>query len=69
MNPETIPKPYAIETCKLGKLDKCCRYLAVDKDGFCCLKGTSLKDTVDGRAKRNEMTALSDNCEGWNVTI
>lgn len=52
------------DVCKIGQGADCCRYLACGADGFECLKHTGLKDTVDRRAKRRTMNALSDNCEG-----
>lgn len=66
---EPIPKSYASETCKLGQMAECCRYLACDKNGFCCLKGTELQKVVDQRAAAKEMNARADNCEGWKNRI
>lgn len=50
--------------CKLGQLEKCCRYLAVDEKGFQCLKHTEFKSILDQRVQSNTMHAKADNCEG-----
>lgn len=62
-----IPKSYAVETCKMGQLADCCRYLAADKNGFCCLKGSELKALLDARVAKGEMNARADNCPGWAI--
>lgn len=52
------------EICKIGQGNDCCRYLACDDKGFCCLKSVpEMKKTVD--AKVNRMNAQSDNCDGY----
>jgi hypothetical protein len=50
--------------CKIGQGNDCCRYLAVGPDGFECLKSSDLKDHIDNRVARNDMTAQGDNCGG-----
>lgn len=62
-----IPKEYASKTCKMGQGAACCRYLAADRFGFCCLKGTEVADELDRRARAKTMHAQSDNCEGWTL--
>jgi len=62
-----IPKKYVNETCRIGQLDKCCRYLTCSADGFCCEKHSSLKELLDKRANEKSMTARADNCKGWDT--
>lgn len=61
-----IPKKYVLETCGLGKIDKCCRYLVCGAEGFGCAKHTDSQAHLDKRAAEESMTALADNCPGWN---
>lgn len=49
--------------CKPGT-SECCRYLAMDKDGWDCLKNTSLKSLLDERVKLGTINAVGDNCPG-----
>jgi hypothetical protein len=54
------------DICKMGQGNNCCRYLIVDPGiGFTCAKLTSLRVTIDIRANNNQMTAISDNCDGY----
>lgn len=64
-----IPKQFAHDTCKLGMMADCCRYLAADKFGLCCLKGTGLQAELDQRAAAGQMNARADNCEGWKNRV
>jgi hypothetical protein len=65
MKTEAIDRDFAKKTCKLGQLHECCRYLAADVNGFCCLKQSEFKDHLDQRVKNKDMTARGDNCKGW----
>lgn len=51
-------------TCRIGQGEACCRYLAADAKGFCCLKHTSLKAHLDSRVATGTINARGDNCEG-----
>lgn len=62
-----IPMDYVKETCKLGKLHDCCRYLVCGVDGFACEKFGEFKDLLDKRVKDETIVARGDNCEGWNI--
>lgn len=50
--------------CKIGQGQDCCRYLLCGANGFECGKLGSLKQIIDNKVFRNQMTAQSDNCEG-----
>lgn len=63
-----IPISFARDVCKLGRMEKCCRYLAVGAKGFTCLKGnTILKAELDERVRENTINARGDNCVGWEL--
>jgi len=57
-----ISDEYARTVCRVGLGASCCKYICVGEDGFECHKLTSLKSTIDERAK--SMAAKSDNCDG-----
>lgn len=51
-----------IEVCQLGAGKATCKYLAMDGDGWRCLKVDSVfKPLID---ERTNMTAQGDNCDG-----
>ena len=51
------------EVCKLGSGSEVCRYLVHGPDGFSCAKhDEDLRMTID--AKKSDMVAQGDNCEG-----
>lgn len=62
----TIPREMARVLCKLGELSNCCRYLAADKYGMCCLKGGPLQKEVDRRIEAGTFNAKGNHCDGWN---
>ena len=50
--------------CKIGQLEKTCRYVAAGQHGFTCLKLIdTLKERID--AIVDKMTAKADNCDGY----
>lgn len=55
---------YVNKICKIGQLEKCCRYLSLGENGFQCLKFTGLAYILDVRVKENTIIAKGDNCEG-----
>lgn len=62
-----IAEKHLMEVCKMGKIESCCRYLVMGRDGFTCAKQPELISTrkaLDEKAKRGEMIAMGDNCEG-----
>lgn len=61
-----IPKTFVVETCKMGQMAACCRYLAVGKNGFCCLKHGEHHAYLDRRVENEDMNARGDNCVGWD---
>lgn len=44
-----------------------CRYLAVCKDGWECLKESSLKPEIDRRGAAGTMKSKGDNCKGFKA--
>lgn len=56
---------HVINICRLGKGDKCCRYLVASAKGFECMKKTTIKETIDFKATSGNMVAISDNCDGY----
>jgi hypothetical protein len=57
---------YVNNICKVGQGKDCCRYLAADKYGFCCLKlDEKAKKHIDNHVEY--MSAKADNCEGKEV--
>jgi len=42
-----IPRKYINETCRIGQLDKCCRYLTCGSEGFSCEKHSEFKNILD----------------------
>lgn len=52
-------------TCRIGQGAACCRYLAVDPRGFCCLKlDPALGPVIEARQEAGTMHAKGDNCPG-----
>jgi hypothetical protein len=59
-------KDHIYNVCKIGQLEKCCRYLVVGANGWECMKLNELsKKMIDIRV--HVMTARSDNCEGKSM--
>ena len=61
---KTIPKKHLTEVCKIGQLEKTCKFIIVTPmlpAGPACAKFTEFEDTL---ANRRGMTAQSDNCRG-----
>lgn len=52
------------ETCKLGKGEECCAYLAIGAGGFECAKGTRMAYSIEHRLAIGSMNAKGDNCQG-----
>lgn len=49
--------------CKLGQMDRTCRYLATGQSGFVCVKlNPSIKAAID--ARKNTFIAKGNNCGG-----
>lgn len=57
-------KTYVRETCKLGKREECCAYLAMSSDGWACVKNTELASQIELRLANGTMNAKGDNCAG-----
>lgn len=61
-----IPYGYVLNHCRLGQGEQCCRYLAADQDGWCCVKRyLALKQIIDERCREGTVVAQDDNCPGW----
>jgi len=53
------------DVCLVAQAERTCRYIMiVGENGFVCAKGTKMGDVFDDLAKKNKMTAKSNNCEG-----
>ena len=59
-----IPKAHLDAVCKIYKKAKTCRYLALSKIGFVCMKKSPAKEKLDQMARDKKITARADNCEG-----
>lgn len=58
---------FAKQTCKIGQMADCCKYLMMGPDGFECAKtNPTIKAAID---RRTDMHAKGDNCPGFGVTI
>lgn len=51
------------EICKVGKGNETCRYLTSSAGSFVCAKFGPLMETLNNKAKNNEMESLGDNCD------
>jgi len=58
-----ISEEHLREVCKAGQGAECCRYIVLG-DALECSKGTPLGVLLDSRAKRGEILAQGDNCDG-----
>ncbi len=63
-NNRKIPKAHLNSVCKIEQKTKTCRYIALSKIGYVCMKKSPAKEKLDKLAKDEEMIAQSDNCEG-----
>jgi hypothetical protein len=59
-----IPKAHLEGVCKIEQKDKTCRFIALSKIGYVCMKKSPAKVKLDEMAKDGNMVAQSDNCEG-----
>lgn len=54
------------QTCKLGQMADCCKYLMMGAGGWECAKIVpTVKVHID---QRTDMNAKGDNCPGFGVT-
>ncbi len=60
-------KQTAIDRCHLFQGADCCSYLAVDGDGFWCLKETEHEETIDRRRRQHMMVAMGNHCGGYSL--
>ena len=63
-NNRKIPKAHLNKVCKIGNKNETCRYISLSKIGFVCMKHSPAKAKLDEMARKNNMTAKSDNCVG-----
>ena len=59
-----IPNAHLESVCKIHQKEKTCRYIALNVEGLFCSKKTPMRQILDDRVKKNQMTAQGDNCEG-----
>jgi len=62
-----IDDNWRMETCKMGKGNKCCRYLVLGTAGFECAKGSSMAPAIDSRVANGHFLSKGDNCAGYQV--
>jgi len=62
-----ITKAHLEGVCNIGKKEKACRYIALSKNGYVCMKKSPIKSKLDEMANNESMSARSDNCEGLGV--
>lgn len=63
---QNIPEKHVNEVCKVGKKEKCCRYLSMGPGGWTCLKMNAfMRKLFDERVKTGTMKAIGDNCPGY----
>lgn len=55
---------YVERCCKRGMGAECCRYLALGRQGWACLKHTTFKAGLDARVAADTILAQGDNCDG-----
>ena len=53
--------------CKIDQQEKTCRYIALSKIGYVCMKKSPAKKKLDEMVEAENMTARSDNCEGLGI--
>ncbi len=62
----SIADKHVENVCRMGQGPDCCRYLVFGGDGAGCIRGSGLQALMDRRADAGEMTALGQNCNGWD---
>jgi hypothetical protein len=62
-----IPKAHLASVCKIDQKEKTCRYIALSKIGYVCMKKSPAKKKLDEMVETDNMIAQSDNCEGLGV--
>jgi len=62
-----IPKAHLEGICKIDKQKETCRYIALSKIGYVCMKKSPVKNKLDELANDGNISAQSDNCEGLGV--
>jgi len=66
-NGRKIPKAHLNSVCKMNQKEKTCRYIALSKIGYVCMKKSPAKQKLDEMSNNESMSARSDNCEGLGV--
>jgi hypothetical protein len=59
-----ISKAHLDAVCQIEQKEKTCRYIALSKIGYVCMKKSPAKAKLDQLVKENNLIAQSDNCEG-----
>jgi len=63
-NNRKITKAHLNGVCKINQQEETCRYIALSKIGYVCMKKSPAKKELDELSKKGSMSAQSDNCEG-----
>lgn len=65
---QTLPRiddEHAINVCKVGQREACCRYLSLAEGGWSCQKLTgSMRELIDRRFAEGRTKSKGDNCDG-----
>lgn len=59
-----IPKAHLDTACCPYHKEKTCRYMALSRIGYVCMKKSPAKNKLDEMVKKKEMVAQGNNCEG-----
>ena len=59
-----IPQAHLNSVCMYHKKEETCRYICLTVSGFCCVKKTPMKNSLDQMVLEDKMSAKADNCEG-----
>ncbi len=62
-----ITKAHLEGVCKIEQKKETCRFIALSKIGYVCMKKSPAKNKLDEMSNSGSMSAQSDNCEGLGV--
>ena len=62
-----ISEDHVLAVCKPGKGAETCSFFAFNMDGPMCAKGTEVEPHILRRLAEGTMSALGDNCDGWDA--
>jgi hypothetical protein len=59
-----ISKIHLDTVCKIEQKEKTCRYIALSKIGYVCMRNSPARIKLDQLVKDGSMMAKAENCEG-----